>query len=195
MIFLPNGGQVDMDQDKSNKNLFSSVLYLKSVLGNKNTLQIIHPDAVWMALFTWNNPIDKSIAIQTKELIEKEIPEDLIEFWTHISDGATLYYDQKYGQWGYKIYSSSEILNQQIRWGKLFRDSWRASYLVIGEIIDEDHPIFSNINEISKDNLSYSMFEGNSLDPIDYWVKMAPSFHEWVDHLITAQGAKFWDWK
>lgn len=195
MNFLHNGGQVDMDQNSINKTLFPSVFSLKKVLGDKNSLQIIHPDAIWTASFEWNNPIEKNQENIAENLFESVLPRDLFEFWKQISDGAVLYYDQRYGQWGYRIYSSSEISNQQLHWKKLFDNQWKPNFIAIGEIIDDAHPIIAIFNEISKANMDYSLYEGNPLDPIEYWVKIASSFHEWVDRLITAQGAKFWDWR
>jgi len=185
---------VDKDQDNANETLFSAITSLKKVLGDNDTLQIIHPDSIWTAAFVWNDPIDKDQMNMTEIINQFAIPEDLIKFWMQIANGATLYYDRKYGQWGYKIYSSTELQNQQLRWKQLVGENWSSNIIAIGEIIDDVHPIIAMFNNESNEYRSYVLYEGNPLDPIGFWVKMAGSFHEWVDCLITAQGAKFWDW-
>lgn len=183
-----------MDQDSIPRRKFNSIHILKKALRETNSLLIIHPDAIWIASFEWNNPMtinqDKNLPSQ----LSIEIPKDLLDFWTEISDGCLLYYDQKYGQWGYKIYSSSEIEDQQLRWKDLFTDQWYPNFLAIGEITDVDHPIIVMYKDDFKRNLDYFLVEGNPLDPIKYWPRMANSIYEWMDRLITAQGAKYWDW-
>lgn len=195
MIYLRNGGQVAMDQNNLTQSKFKSVLLLKKALKETSALQIIHPDAIWVASFEWNNPFDIDQEEKIKNQLWMEVPKDLLEFWAEISNGCFLYHDQKYGQWGYKIYSSSEIKNQQYRWKELFRDKWTTKLLAIGELFDDVHPIIVRYIDAIQPNAEYLLVEGNPLDPIEYWPRMANSLSEWMDRLITAQGAKFWDWK
>lgn len=183
-----------MHKNNINETVFASVISLRKALGDNSNLQIIHPGSIWTAAFIWNNPIDNDQKKVAEIQNQFAIPEDLIMFWTQIADGATLYYDQKYGQWGYKIYSSSEFQNQQLKWKQLMGENWDSNLTAIGEIIDNVHPIIARFNDKSSEYRSYTLFEGNPLDPNDFWIIMALSFHEWVDRLITAQGAKFWDW-
>jgi hypothetical protein len=184
-----------MDQNKQSISIFTSVLALRKVIGDSDVLQIIHPGAVWNASFVWNPPIALSVVKSLELLLEKDLPQDYVIFLTQISDGALLYYDSKYGQWGYRIYCTQEINERQARWKDVFADSWMQSFLAIGKIVDEDHPIIVDNEVRSQDGLGNQLIEGNPLDPLEYWLRMSSSFHEWLDHLITAQGAKFWDWK
>jgi hypothetical protein len=195
MTYLQSGGQVDMDQDKITGSLFGSILTLKKAIGENNVLQIIHPGKIWMASFQWNSPATKQSVTEIEDQLSLHLPDEFAIFLTNISDGAVLYYDLNYGQWGYKIYSSLEIVTSQMRWRRLFRESWIKDFVAIGEIIDESHPIILNHKNLSSDKLSAPLLEGNALDPVDYWPKMSSTLHAWFDHLITAQGAKFWDWK
>jgi hypothetical protein len=180
--------------NKSGNTIFESVTSLKEGLDGSNTLKIIHPGAFWATSFAWNAP-NNQVVENLAKLNIKNLPKDLIGFWSSISDGAILYLDQKYGQWGYRIYSSTEIMDQQQQWKQLFVDNWESNFMAIGEIIDEAHPVVAVTNEYFKDAISCSLYEGNPLDPIRNWTKIASSFHEWLDRLITAQGAKYWDWK
>jgi hypothetical protein len=41
-----------MDQDKPPESLFESILTLKTAIGEKNVLQIIHPGKIWIASLT-----------------------------------------------------------------------------------------------------------------------------------------------
>jgi hypothetical protein len=184
-----------MDQDKITESLFGSILTLKAAIGEKNVLQIIHPGKIWTASFKWNTPTTNQSIDKVESRLELHLPGELVTLLTKISDGAVLYYDENYGQWGYKIYSSLEIVTSQMRWKRLFRDLWLKTFIAIGEIMDESHPIIIDYMNLSLDKLSCPLFEGNALDPINYWPKMSSNLHDWLDHLITAQGAKFWDWK
>lgn len=194
MIYLHIGGQVDMDQNNSDHTGFTSILSLRKALGDKNTLQIVHPDSIWIASFSWSAPISQSQIDIVDESIEIKIPKDLILFWRQFSDGALLYYDQKCGQWGFKIYGSTEIVDQQFRWKNMFRDQWPPNLTAIGESIDDAHPLIAIFKSTDHGGMDYTLYEGNPLNPMDYWVRIATSFSEWIDRLITAQGAKYWDW-
>jgi hypothetical protein len=169
-----------MDPDEQSKSLFESLHSLRNVLADKNVIQIIHPGAVWNASFTWHPPASQETVSNIEAALGKKLPKDFALFLVNVSDGVVLYYDIKYGQWGYRIFGSSEIIEKQAEWEKFLGDLWVESFTAIGEIIDENHPIIFNSKVISPDKLSQQLIEGNPLDP---------------DHLITAQGAKFWDWK
>ncbi len=42
---------------------------------------------------------------------------------------------------------------------------------------------------------SLAIVEASALDPTKYWPTASKSFQEWLDHLITSQGDKYWLWK
>lgn len=184
-----------MDQKINAFNKYQSLDILKKALSETNTLRIIHPDAIWIASFEWYNPLGTTQAEIIRSQFSLKIPNDLIEFWAEISNGCLLYYDLKYGQWGYKIYNALELQNKQLRWMNLFSDQWNSKLLAIGEIIDEDHPIIVREETDRTQTEEYILVEGNPLDPIEYWPIMASTIQEWIDRLITTQGAKYWDWK
>ena len=37
------------------------------------------------------------------------LPKDYVDFLEQISDGVILYYDVKYGQWGYELYGTRKF--------------------------------------------------------------------------------------
>jgi hypothetical protein len=191
--FRKNGGAVVMDQN--NKNRFSSIANLRNILGPGNELQVIYPDILMECVFQWSAVSDEKVIEGIESRLSSALPEDYSSFLQEISNGALLYYDKKYGQWGYRLYSDAELLDKQARWKDLFDEKWRDDFVAIGEIIEEQHPIIA-VREAGKTKpTGLPLYEANPLDPIVYWKKMGDSFTDWIDHLITAQGAKFWDWK
>jgi hypothetical protein len=184
-----------MDQSKLDESLFESILTLRAAIGEKNVLQIVHPGKIWSASFRWNDPTTIQSIREIEAQLGTHLPIEIVIFLTKISDGALLYFDLSYGQWGYKIYNSKEIIISQKRWIQLFKESWLEEFVAIGEIVDESHPIIVNPKNLSRNKQFCPLLEGNALDPVGYWSIMSANFHEWIERLITAQGAKYWDWK
>jgi hypothetical protein len=162
---------------------------------NNNQLQLIHPHKIWMASFTWLDPVPIESVQKVEDELGKQLPEDYKFFLTSISNGAMLYYDIQYGQWGYKIYGIDDIVEAQIKWSSMFEEDWTPNLLAAGKIIGESHALIMNLNKPTKDNYGCEVFDGNPLDPPEDWEKMSISFHLWLENIITAQGAKYWLWK
>lgn len=179
----------------STRNNFPSVAVLREILlENNNQLKILHPQKSWVASFTWAEPVSLASVRMIEKQMGRQFPEDYINFLVAVSNGATLYYDAHYGQWGYKIYGIDNITESQTRWESIFQEEWMPNFLAVGEIIDESHPLIMNLKKPTKDKQSCEILDGNPLDSPSDWYKMSRSFHEWLENLITAQGAKYWLW-
>jgi len=174
---------------------FPSLLTLREILQkNNNQFEVIHPDKVWTASFSWVEPASLDRVRKLEKELGFPIPHDYVVFLTEISNGATLYSDAKFGQWGYKIYGVNEILDAQIKWKDVFEEYWSSNFLAIGKIIGETHALIQVINKTAKDHDGCELRDGNPLDPPEDWEKISRSFREWLENLITAQGAKYWLW-
>ena len=184
-----------MDPIEREKSLFEALFTLRKALGDNKALMVIHPGEIWEASFAWRPPAQSEAVRDIEAKLDKKLPEDLFIFITKISDGATLFYDTQYGQWGYQIYSCDELQEREAHWKSMFEEDWMPYFIAIGESIDDLHPIIANMEKTTPNKMSYQLIEGDALDPIEYWKKVSPSFNEWLGHLITAQGAKFWDWR
>ncbi len=106
-----------------------------------------------------------------------------------------MYYDEKYGQWGFQIYSIEEIHAKQDVWKKHLGIDLKGNYVAFAEMRGESHVLLFDLNQPSSDKESFAVVEGNPLDDIEDWPRISRSFNEWLDHLITSQGDKYWEWK
>lgn len=177
------------------ENDFPGIAVLREMLlKNNNELKVVHPQKIWVASFTWDEPVPLASVKVVEGQLRKRFPEDYVNFLTAVSNGARLYYDVQYGQWGYKVYGTDDILAGHERWRSIFKEDWMPQYLAVGEIIDESHPLIMDLGKPIKDNRSCEIYDGNPLDSPSDWYKMSRSFHEWLENLITAQGAKYWLW-
>jgi len=176
------------------KGLFKGIKTLKGYLNTNDKLLVIHTTKIWEASFTWHHPVAQEIVAETEKAIRKKLPMDLVLFLTTISDGALLYYDEDFCQWGYKIYSVQEIRDRQQECEDYYEEDWFSNFIAIGEIVGNSHAIVANIGIPSKNGSGCELIEGDRIDRVQDWPKMSLSFHEWTDFLVLAQGAKFWDW-
>ena len=172
---------------------FPSLFKLIEALQKKNKqLEVTHSDKVWVASFSWNPPAPMESIKSVEKELGFSLPQDYVTFLTKISDGATLYYDIKYGQWGYKIYGTNEIIKAQMKWESVFEEDWKTYFLAIGKIIGETHVLIQLLDRPTKNKDAFELRDGNPLDTQEDWDKISLSFHEWIENLITAQGAKYW---
>jgi hypothetical protein len=171
--------------------MFEAIKLLKKRTMSNNQIEIVYGNYIWTAKFEWNQP---NINIDSVSF-DKPLPQDYVHFVEEIANGCILFYDAAYGQWGYKIYSLTELKSKQEIWKKSLGNKWQNSFLAFAELFGEAHPLIFDLNLLSGDSNSCAILEANPIDPIDDWYKVSRSFHEWLDHLITAQGAKYWEWR
>lgn len=67
-------------------------------------------------------------------------------------------------------------------------------YIVFCELYGEANAMIFDLKNPSPDMEGSSVLEADRLDQVRDWVKASRSFHEWLDHLVTAQGDKYWLW-
>ncbi len=177
------------------KDYFRCISALRELMLSDNKLRIIHSHWTWVASFTWESPSSTQIVMDAERRLGQKIPEDLATFLTSVSNGAILYRNVEDAMTGYKLYSVEEILEGQERWKRSLEGLWLPQFLAIGEIVSEDRSLIMDTNSRTKDGNSCRLIEGNPYDPVQYWIELSPSFHEWIDHLVTAQGAQYWLWR
>lgn len=107
-----------------------------------------------------------------------------------ISNGATLFKDIKYGQWGCNILSLDELIsvtNTVRSWGYELRAEWLVFATWLG---DCDVIAF----DLSKTKDEDYVIDGEQGIPTKNWVTIKGGFSKWLDRLIVSQGAKYWRW-
>lgn len=180
---------------KENNNIFNSFIDLQNCLRDNENFEVNHAGFRWSSSFQWFPPITID-EINSAEISEGiTIPTDYKVFLSNISNGAILFYDEKFGQWGYKLFSLTELIDKQDYWKKNLPNSINPIHLAFGETIGEANVLIFDLTRPSIKGRSFAVLEANAYDPPDEWPIMSRSYHEWLDHLITSQGDKYWGWR
>lgn len=172
--------------------MFESILSLRKKLPPERQLEVTHGDYTWTAQFEWQPPLKNSFL---PKVFSKSLPRDFLTFLNQVANGCTLYFDAVYGQWGYKFYSAEELESKQELWKHGLGEKWRDHYVAFAELYGEANVLLFDLRLPTTDSFSFAIREANPNDIADDWPIVSRSFHEWLDHLITTQGAKYWEWK
>ena len=120
-------------------------------------------------------------------ILNLDIPKELLEFYS-LSDGTILFKDIEYGQWGMKIYSSSQLAesNEKIR---VYREDLSEKDLIIGEFYGDSDLIILSLEE-------YNYGEVIICTPMDKrkdWFFLKINFEEFLEKYFESEGDKFWE--
>ena len=164
---------------------------LKSRLSLKNTL-VAQNEAgcVDEVVFEWNAPITDN---EMRRIINENnlvLPDEYLNFFK-ISNGAVLFKDMEYGQWGCRLLSLQDML--KVTNQKLVDMGYElaTTQFVLSTWIGDSDFLLIDTEKLS-DGKYIIDCEGN--DPIEYGTILKWDFEDWLDYLIVAQGAKFWRW-
>ncbi|GHO61741.1 SMI1/KNR4 family protein [Ktedonobacter sp. SOSP1-52] len=167
---------------------------LRSKLSNDSYLEVTGEGAyVWRASFSFFPPA----TVEDLERLKSywKLPSSYEQFLLY-SNGAELFIDDRYGQWGFSLYAVNDILIKNTHWQSLY-DDWSSSFLVFAECLgDADLLILdTNRHSLSLPHECY-VLDGDTGYPVKTWQKniIAKSFVQWLDRLIVAQGSKYWHW-
>lgn len=177
------------------KIMFEAIKLLKQKLPENNQLMVTHSGHSWKASFHWFEPASEKRVQIVNERLRNQLPSDYIEFLTQISNGAILFYDVEYGQWGFRIYGTEELVEKQVHWQNSIPADWYSRFIAFCELYGEASVMVFDISRPTAHHGSHAVVETDAIDPINDWPTASRSFHEWLDHLITAQGDKYWAWK
>ena len=174
--------------------IFSGVLSLKKRLPINQEIEVVHNGHAWQASFRWSNTADPEFTQKVANKFHGLLPKDYLLFLEKIANGAILFYYSNFGQWGFEIYGTDTLVSQQSIWAKSFPNTWSSRFIAFCGLFGEAHAMVFDLSKPSRDGLSYAILETDPIDPIDEWRVASRSFHEWLNHLITAQGDKYWEW-
>jgi hypothetical protein len=174
--------------------MFDAIKALRKQLPSSQQMEITHSGHVWKASFQWSKPSATKIAQEVNALFNDRLAKDYIEFLEQISNGAVLFYDSEFGQWGFELYGTDKLVVKQKLWQKSIPIKWETGFIAFGEMFGEPNALVFDLSKPSINHDSYAVLEASALDPIEYWPLASRSFHAWLDHLITAQGDKYWSW-
>ena len=173
--------------------LDSVIAMLEKRAAPDNRLEVVHGAHVWTAGFQWRAGASDAEIQQAEQALGRDIPADYCALLrTH--NGAILYKDLKYGQWGFRLYGADELGIKNQEWRDNLRGKWRESFLAFCESLGDANVLVFDTSRPSPDGRSYAVLESSAFDPPEEWPTASRSFHDWLEHLVTAQGDKYWQW-
>jgi hypothetical protein len=179
----------------NNTRMFEAISLLRQQLFPGNLLNVRHGAYSWTAKFTWFPPASKEKVEAIEAQLTKPLPLDYRTFLVNVSDGAVIFEDADHGQWGFRMYGTGDIVRQQHLWQTSLSGKWNAQSLAFAECLGEAHVMVFDLARPMRDASSFAVKEGSPIDAINDWPIASRSFHEWLEHLVTAQGDKYWAWK
>lgn len=159
----------------------------------ENRLEVMHSSHVWTASFEWQAAATEDEILYLEQTLGQRLPTDYREF-LRMHNGVVLYKDLKYGQWGFQLYGTHELAVENREWAENLSGKWRAQFIAFAENLGDANVLVFDTSQPTPDGASYAVLEGNAFDNPQEWVCASRSFHEWLEHLVTAQGDKYWEW-
>ena len=170
----------------------NAIKLVQSKLDKSSHLEVISERAhCWNASFSFEPPAKGA----NLELVKTRwrLPQTYEQFLLH-HDGALLYNDDVYGQWGFNLYGTSVLLEKNALWQSLYEDGWSPFFLVFAETLGDSDLLLLDTKPQADSYAESYVLDGDTGYPVSTWNPIARSFGAWLDHLVVAQGAKYWRW-
>lgn len=175
--------------------MFDEITLLRQRLSVDGRLEVTHAGHLWAASFEWFSPASTEVIEATERKLSKSLPKDYVAFLSHITNGALMFHDFQGSQWGFRIYGTGELLEKQSSWQYSLESDWKPQFVAFAENLGDEYVMLFDLERPTSDTMSCAVLQGSPYDPVDYWPIASRSFHEWLDHLVTAQGDKYWEWR
>lgn len=167
---------------------------LRRILDARSYLEVIHEGGYcWKAHFAFGPPATGEDIEAMKAELQVPLPHAYEQFLL-LCDGALLYYDDVYGQWGFQLYRTRDLLTENVRWKERYEQDWCSSYLAFAESKGDADLLVLDTAQSKDNGKDYCVIDGDSGYLPPKWRVAAPSFSDWLDRLVVAQGAKYWRW-
>lgn len=177
--------------DSSYSRGINALKLLRSLLDETSHVEVISEKAYqWVAHFSFQPPAQAEEIMPIKA--RWELPSSYEQFLLY-SNGAFLYHEDIYGQWGFQLYGTHELLDKNMQWQGLY-DDWVSSYLAFAESLGDSDILLLDTARISPLTKEGCVVDGDTGYSAPTWRVIAPSFGHWLDRLVVAQGAKYWRW-
>jgi hypothetical protein len=175
-----------------NSSDFAGWLALQERLDDKQCLEVVLARGkTWFSKFQCQRAASEDEISALKSALGVSVSEAYVSF-LRLNNGCRLFVDAEHGQWGYLLYSSDSLVSKRALWRSTYPE-WPDNYLVFGECIGDSDLLVMDVEQQS--------YDGNDCVvlcfPHAYFLEretMSSTFITWLDHLIVAQGAKYWQW-
>jgi hypothetical protein len=115
---------------------------------------------------------------------------DLRAFWL-ASDGADIFKDETYGQWGLRVLPPAEIKDSTCRERIRSPNDVYESDFVVGEFYGDSDQLL--IDASKADQGEFPVVVKLPIDGRNAWPRVAESFGEFLERYVAAEGDKFWE--
>lgn len=121
---------------------------------------------------------------------ELVLPEDFKEFIKN-SDGAVLFKDKMYGQWGLKILSLNDAERETTNFHSDRNLDAKKGDVIIGSFIGDSDSLLMRCDLDSHD--FGWILAVSAIDPRDEWEIVSKSFKDFFARYLNVQGDKYWE--
>lgn len=120
---------------------------------------------------------------------ESPPPQSLLDFWRS-GNGALLFEDEEYGQWGLRIFSAFQAPAETAKFAAGRPDDFRTGDLVLGEFLGDSDLLLIRCD---RSHVDYgSILVALPLDDRASWDLVAPTLEAFLALYAGAHGDKFW---
>lgn len=177
-----------------NESLFPGLEMIRRRLDDNQQLQVLSEGGFEStAGFQWHAGASGDELLAVERALQIEIPAAYREFLEY-TNGATLFYDVQYGQWGYELFGTDKLVSKQNYWSEIYKTDWQGRWLVFAECYGDADILLLYLQQSSFDGLDCAVIDGDSRKLPTEWKRISRRFADWLDYLIVAQGAKYWRW-
>jgi hypothetical protein len=121
--------------------------------------------------------------------VEIVVPPSLLDFW-RTSDGAVLFEDNEYGQWGLRLLSASAALSKTSTYATDRPTDYQPGDLVLGEFLGDSDLLIVRCDPALD---SYgSIVIALPLDERADWDAASPNLETFLASYASTHGEKFW---
>jgi len=117
------------------------------------------------------------------------LPQSLLDFWRS-NDGASLFEDHEYGQWGLRIFTTLDSISKTANFMTERPAECRSGDLVIGEFLGDSDQLIIRCDRTLPDY--GSVLVALPLDARDVWDVAAASLETFLTTYASTHGEKFW---
>lgn len=167
---------------------------LRAKLDAESFLEVIHEGGYpWRAKCTFNAPATREAIVALRERLNVPLPRAYEQFLLY-ANGAVLYYDDEYGQWGFHLYGTDDLLLKNKHRQEPYGKDWLAPHLLFAESFGDADLLILDTSQPTSEGNDCRIIDGDSGYLPSTWSAIAPGFGDWLDRLVVAQGAKYWRW-
>src|SRR5579863_1083146 len=129
----------------------AALAVLRSKLDATSHLEVIHEGGYsWKAFFHFQEAGTKEEIEMVKTQMGLSLPTAYEQFLV-FCNGAQLYNDNVYGQWGFHFYGTRELLSKNLERKRPYGEAWPVSYLIFAESLGDADLLVLDVSQNTKE--------------------------------------------